>query len=77
MWQTNTHSNRVFRRSANTVWCRMRKLQGYFSLKIVESYDKYVIPIEKIIFLKDSNSLEITYYKGSEKELTTEILNFS
>jgi hypothetical protein len=40
-------------------------------------FSNYVIPVEKIIFLKDSNSLEITYYKGSEGELTTEILNCS
>jgi len=40
-------------------------------------FSNYVIPVEKIIFLKDSNDLEITYYKGPERELTTEILNFS
>ena len=40
-------------------------------------FSNYVIPIEKIKFLTDSNSLEITYYKGSEKKLTTEILNYS
>ncbi len=40
-------------------------------------FSNYVIPIEKIEFLTNSNSLQITYYKGSEKELTTEILNFS
>lgn len=40
-------------------------------------FSNYVIPIEKIEFLTNSNALEITYYKGSEKELTTEILNFS
>lgn len=40
-------------------------------------FSNYVIPIEKIEFLTASNSLQITYYKGSEKELTTEILNYS
>ena len=40
-------------------------------------FSNYVIPVEKIIFSKDSNALEITYYKGPEGELTTEILNFS
>ena len=40
-------------------------------------FSNYVIPIEKIEFLANSNALQITYYKGSEKELTTKILNFS
>ena len=40
-------------------------------------FSNYVIPIEKIEILTNSNSLEITYYKGSEGELSTEILNFS
>lgn len=40
-------------------------------------FSNYIIPIEKIEFLTNSDSLQITYYKGSEKELTTGILNYS
>ena len=39
-------------------------------------FSNYVIPIEKIEFLKNSNSLQLTYYKGSKKELTTDLLNY-
>ncbi len=39
-------------------------------------FSKYLIPIEKIEFLTDSKSLKITYYKGYEEELTTDILNY-
>ena len=39
-------------------------------------FSKYLIPIEKIEFLPDSKSLKITYYKGSEEKLTSDILNY-
>jgi len=41
------------------------------------NFSEYVIPIEKIEFLKDSSSLQITYYKGDEQKLTTEVLNYN
>lgn len=66
----------------NSMENRILVIQNIFDKEVlfVEyklDFSDYVIPIEKIEFLTNSNSLQITYYKGSEKELTTEILNFS
>ena len=66
----------------NSMENRILVIQNIFDKEVlfVEyklDFSNYVIPIEKIEILTNSNSLQITYYKGSEKELTTEILNFS